>query len=1057
MQTKIIRAASAVMLAALLIGCGGSGSSDSAAPAPVASGVPTPGASPAPTPGASPPGSTPIPTPTSSPLPPLPPVTGEQPGLIPPPAVSLTIPSTPPLTVTGPLAPTITAAANGRWGDAATWGGRVPADGDIVMIPRGKTVELAGATARLNGMWVDGALTFGDADLALTSKFIMVTGRLQAGTEVQPYARRAVITLTGTDTAQDVMSMGTKLIGVMNGGLLKLHGEQRLAWSQLAAHAEVGATNLTLKDSAATWRAGDQLVLVASGFDPREAEVVTVTGIGGSTVSFTPALKYRHLSVLQTFEGKTLDQRAAVGLLSRNIVIQGADDSDANAFGGHVMVMGGGHAQVSGVELRKMGQRGLAGRYPFHWHLAGDRAGNYLMSSAIHSSFQRATVMHSTHNVTLDGNVAYNIPNHAFVWAEDGDEYGNTLTRNLGVLIRNPAPEHFAFPINNAFHGNTSQGEHRSAVFWGRSFNKHVIRGNISAGALDGFGFFFDLFTPAPNGGDEGGGMVFAGNIAHSTYKTLATGNQINYPEATTGHGLMISTGTSGKYTHVFRDYTGYHNVTPAWVEDRSTQLRDSIVADNGNGVTVLRGVVDGVVVVGKSANPVALQASPASINFGVRAGVQVAGSNHGGKRSPVILNTAIINQDGAGVIYDVDNLSPSAALGQVKYINTPTPALIMSPLQFEFFPDRLSTGINDPAGAFLGDGKPARIFAADAPFADAQCASSGDLNAFACPAAGTLLLQSSAELALLEESGQTLYLRSFGYHDRSMPEEGAASHVADGKRYFVMAGTRSRHEFTLSDAQGKSVELAFAVGGAPARVVQAGQNVSASPSLAALRAAGASSYFHDVAAQRLYVRLAGGAVTQAVSIEAPFTNGTVANGYARAAVALPAGAVDGFAHAAHTNIAKVQLRFAAPTAAAARSGKVSAAIIDGASTNTVMQQSTAGDTTVLRGYVNAPVDGLYRLGLWGNGGGTSLWVGDTFVMGQSWAFMSSNWYQNGQLQTEFGVFNPNGVVALRAGWHPVTLIHAKMPENKEGNTLLLRWIAPGGDRWVYPQVRREP
>jgi hypothetical protein len=959
--------------------------------------------------------------------------------------------------VTGPLAPTITATVNGKWGDAAPWGGRLPADGDIVMIPRGKSVELAGATARLNGLWVDGALTFGDADLALTSKFVMVTGRMQAGTEAQPYARRATIALTGTDTTQDVMSMGTKLIGVMGGGLLKLHGEQRLAWSQLAAHAEVGASSMTLKDSAATWRAGDRLVLVASGFDPREAEVVTVTGTTGSTVSFTPALKYRHLSVMQTYEGKTLDQRAAVGLLSRNIVIQGADDSDANAFGGHVMVMSGGHAQVSGVELRKMGQRGIGGRYPFHWHLAGDRAGNYLMSSAIHSSFQRATVVHSTHNVTLDGNVAYNIPNHAFVWAEDGDEYGNTFTRNLGILIRNPAPEHFAFPINNAFHGNSSQGEHRSAVFWGRSFNKHVIRDNISAGALDGFGFFFDLFTPAPNGGDEGGGLVFAGNIAHSTYKTLATGNQINYPEATTGHGLMVTTGTSGKYTHVFRNYTGYHNVTPAWLEDRATQLRDSIVADNGNGVTVLRGVVDGVVVVGKSANPVALQASPASINFGVRAGVQVAGSNHGGKRSPVILNATIINQDGAGIIYDVDNLSPSASVGQVKYVNTPTPAVVMSPLQFEFFPDRLSTGFNDPAGAFLGDGKPARIFSADAPFADAQCVSNGDLGAFACPMESTLLLQSSAGAVLLEENGQTLYLRGFGYYDNSMPDEGAVSHAGNGKRYSVLAGMRAKHEFTLSDAQGKSVELAFAVGGAPSRVVQAGQNVGAAASLTALRAAGASGYFHDAAAQRLYVRLVGGTGAQAVSIEAPFTNGTVANGYARAAMALPSGVVNGFAYAAHANTAKTQLRFTAPTTAAARSGKADASAIDGTSTNAIMQQSVAGDTTVVRGYVNAPVDGLYRLGLWGNGGGTSLWVGDTFVMGQSWAVMNSNWFQNGQLQTEFGVFNPNGVVALRAGWHPVTLIHAKMPENKEGSTMLLRWIPPGGNAWIYPQVRREP
>ena len=330
------------------------------------------------------------------------------------------------------------------WGNAATWGGRVPVDGDIVLIPRGRSVQLAGDTAKLKGLWVNGALSFADADVGLTSNFVMVHGRLQAGSATQPYLRRAVVTLTGSDNTLSVLGMGTKTIGVGPGGLLKLHGEQRLAWSQLSATANIGATTLALKDNAASWRTGDRLLLVASGYDPREAETVTVVSVSANTVTFTPPLQYRHVGLLQTYNGKVLDQRAAVGLLSRNIVVRGDADSDVNAVGGHILVMTNGHAQVSGIELSKMGQRGAFGRYPFHWHLGGDRAGDYLMGSSIHHSFHRAVVAHSTNNLLVDSNVAYDISGHAFVWAEDGDESGNQLTRNVGALIRNPAPENFA-------------------------------------------------------------------------------------------------------------------------------------------------------------------------------------------------------------------------------------------------------------------------------------------------------------------------------------------------------------------------------------------------------------------------------------------------------------------------------------------------------------------------------------------------------------------------------------------------------------------------------------
>lgn len=984
--------------------------------------------------------------------------TSDLPGLSSLPLSNLVIPTTPPQLppTAGPLAPTIFAVVTGAWQSPATWGGRLPANCDIVAIPRGITVTLTGASANLNGLWIDGALRFGPADVQLTTRFAIVTGRLQAGTESEPYRQRAVITLFGTDRNLNVMGMGGKAIAVLGGGLLKMHGEPRLAWTRIAQSAAAGATSIQTADPALTWRPGDQLLLVASGYDPRQSQVVTVTGIVGNQVQFTPALQHPRVGLLQTYAGKVLDQRATVALLSRNILIQGSADSDANGFGGHIMSMLGAHTQLSGIELYRMGQRGIAARYPMHWHLAGDRQGNYLIAAAIHDSFQRAAVIHSTNHVTLDANVAFRVSNHAYVWAEDGDEHSNVLTRNVGALIRSPAPADFAFPINNPLHGNNSQDEHRSSVYWGRSFDRHVITGNLSAGALNGFGFFFDLFSPAPFGGDEGGGLVFTDNIAHSTFKTFATGNQINYPEATTGHGLMVSTGSSGNRDHVFRGYTGYHNVSGAWFEDRRMQLRDSILADNGVGLMVLRSRIEDSVIVGDSANPTPLQPTFPSVSTSLTAGIQVAGSNHGGKRAPVLRNLDIINQSGTGILWDLDNLSPASVFEDLRFTNTPQRIVIHHVINFEFS-EPPTFGLADSDGSLFGNGQPTRLLRQDANLIDAACVASEDTAAYACPRTASLILRAGTALNLVEASGAITRLRTFDYFDAGMPAEGPVSLVGNGRVYRVAGPARSRHDFVLADAQGKSLELIFNAPAAPGSIVQAGTALSAAASLAALRSAAQSGYFRDGATGQLHVRVIATAAEQSLAVVAA-TLATAISGRAR--IALPAGAINGFTHrAAAAGITRPRLRYAQPPEPPLRAGLASAALIDAASSAPPLAPAANGEATGFSFYVNAPVSGAYRIGLWGNGGGTSVWVGDTFVMGERWAFINSNWVgSSGQLTTQVVPWQVNGMIALEAGWHLVHVVHGRFPQNNQGRNLYFRWATPNNPgTWVYPSVWRAP
>src|SRR5690606_5894324 len=117
------------------------------------------------------------------------------------------------------------AAAATRWSDPASWPNRkVPAEGDKVVIPRGKEVILDVSPPPLGGLSIDGKLTFSsDSDLELTTEWIMLHGELEIGTADRPHARNATITFTDNVKGEDVMAgMGDRGI-MISGGTLNLH------------------------------------------------------------------------------------------------------------------------------------------------------------------------------------------------------------------------------------------------------------------------------------------------------------------------------------------------------------------------------------------------------------------------------------------------------------------------------------------------------------------------------------------------------------------------------------------------------------------------------------------------------------------------------------------------------------------------------------------------------------------------------------------------------------------------------------------------------------------
>src|SRR5512139_4145187 len=429
-----------------------------------------------------------------------------------------------------------------NWSNPATWPNKkVPVAGAKVEIPAGKEVILDVSPPALGGITVMGKLTFADkSDLQLTTEWIMVHGELQIGTEARPYQHNATSTLTDNVKDEQLMGMGDRGI-MLSGGTLNLHGNRTNTWTRLAKTADAGSTSIEVLD-AAQWKAGDEIVLASTDYNPRQAERRTIAAINGNTITLDRPLQYMHFGKI-TFD---VDQRGEVGLLTRNIKIQASPDAEQSFFGGHIMAMVTSKMFIEGVELHRMGQNLELARYPIHWHLVGDGKGQYIRNAAIHDTYNRCVTVHGTHNLRVENNVTYNTVGHCF-FLEDGIETGNEFVRNLAMQTKcHPTKE--CAPINLAPNGeNSFTNENRQtyrtaslsgkdtllpsdntvASYWITNPDNTFID-NVAAGS-DANGFWISL-PEHPIGAFEGTEIAqtvwprrtplreFRGNVAHSTY-----------------------------------------------------------------------------------------------------------------------------------------------------------------------------------------------------------------------------------------------------------------------------------------------------------------------------------------------------------------------------------------------------------------------------------------------------------------------------------------------------------------------------------------------------------
>lgn len=131
--------------------------------------------------------------------------------------------------------------------------------------------------------------------------------------------------------------------------------------------------------------------------------------------------------------------RGEVGLLTRNIVIQGDANSVNDENGAVISVLSDGDdssiVRIEYVEFRQMGQAYKLGRYALHMRVVGKMAKSYIRGNSLNKSYNRFLAFNQVRSLLAEWNVVYDVKGHAF-FTEIGNEEDNIIHRNLVITNR---------------------------------------------------------------------------------------------------------------------------------------------------------------------------------------------------------------------------------------------------------------------------------------------------------------------------------------------------------------------------------------------------------------------------------------------------------------------------------------------------------------------------------------------------------------------------------------------------------------------------------------------
>ena len=231
-----------------------------------------------------------------------------------------------------------------------------------------------------------GTLEFDRKDTSLDANYIFVMGgAFTVGTEKDPFLQRAVITLHGSAVATEIPVYGAKTLSCRF-CTLDLHGRPLLGGrthTKLSRTAMAGDTQIWLQEPV-DWDANSNIAITSTHyngtFEAFDTPVIEGVDAGGYRIRLAWPLTHEHLGeTMHLAGGHSVEFRANVAILSRNVIVQGDSSSRLIKHGVHIMLHSRRHksivdrsqgdsltARIENIEVRYSGQLGRIGRYSIH-------------------------------------------------------------------------------------------------------------------------------------------------------------------------------------------------------------------------------------------------------------------------------------------------------------------------------------------------------------------------------------------------------------------------------------------------------------------------------------------------------------------------------------------------------------------------------------------------------------------------------------------------------------------------------------------------------------------
>ena len=391
------------------------------------------------------------------------------------------------------------AIESGDWFDPTIWAnGKVPVDGDNVLIPEGVTVDYGTVSdIELFAVRVDGKLSFAtdsDSQMIFDTMVVTPSGELEIGTVDNPVQANVDVDLIIANNGPIDVEWDPMLLsrGIISHGKASIHGAEKDSHEKVVDDPMQGDTSVTFADAPEGWTVGDTIVVAGTRhdgwkwdnkaadqafYDSQDEERV-ISKIDGNTVHFDKPLEFDHDTPRE-------DLKTSVANYTRNVSVETEDaDSAEIAERGHVMFMHSDKVDVRYAEFHQLGRTdkselsfqaddfaqiesdsNVQGRYSLHLHRTGVEDlenPTFLIGNAVYGSPGWGFVHHDS-NAILENNASFDTFGAGYV-AETGNETG-AWNDNIAILAQ----------------GNS----------WGTSKNQSLISDDQFDTARSGDGFWF--------------------------------------------------------------------------------------------------------------------------------------------------------------------------------------------------------------------------------------------------------------------------------------------------------------------------------------------------------------------------------------------------------------------------------------------------------------------------------------------------------------------------------------------------------------------------------------